>query len=112
MYKTPKMKLKVRHMRTPISKSMILRPTPDSVESVMAEETILLHLGNGTYYGLDETGTFVWSLVKDGACLTEILAAAQERYEVAEKVLEADIRSFLADLINHDLLTSKADEKD
>ena len=97
-------------MQTQISKSMILRQTPDSAESEMAGETVLLHLANGTYYGLDETGTYVWSLLKNGACLSDILVAAKVRYGVTESVLEADIGSFLADLIDHDLLMSDSDE--
>lgn len=93
-----------------ISNTTVYRQTPDSAESVMAQETVLLHLANGTYYGLDETGTFVWSLLKDGASLAAILDAAHARYGVAQNVLEADISSFLADLIKHDLLMPDSDE--
>jgi hypothetical protein len=97
-------------MQTQISKSTILRQAPDSAESEMAGETVVLHLASGTYYGLDETGTYVWSLLKDGACLSDILVAAKARYGIAEKVLEADIGSFLAELIDHDLLMPDGNE--
>ncbi len=32
-------------------------PCPDAMESRLGEETVILHLGSGTYFGLDAVGT-------------------------------------------------------
>ena len=49
-------------------------PTTQAAISRVGAETVLLHLENGTYYGLDAEGTFVWDLLRDGSNLAEICA--------------------------------------
>lgn len=81
-----------------------LTPSPQALESAVGDETVLLHLGNDTYYGLDEVGTRIWSLLKDGAALPAIRDRLAEEYEADPVTIEADMRRFLADLLAHDIL--------
>ena len=42
-----------------------LEPSREAVESRVGEETVLLHLKSGTYFGIDAVGTRIWALLKD-----------------------------------------------
>ena len=75
-----------------------LIPSSDAVESAVGDETIILHLVNGTYYGLDPVGTRIWSLLKDGIGMPDICRRLAEEYEIDLATIEADARKFLGDL--------------
>lgn len=75
-----------------------LRPSPDAVESAVGDETVILHLVNGTYYGLDPIGTQIWSMLKEGLASPEICRRLAEGYGVELATIEADARNFLTDL--------------
>jgi len=75
-----------------------LSPSDDAVESAVGDETVILHLVNGTYYGLDPVGTRIWALLKDGVATPDICRRLAEEYEIDLAVIEADARKFLGEL--------------
>ena len=75
-----------------------LTPSPDAATSSVGDETVILHLVNGTYYGLDPVGTRIWALIKDGVATPQICRQIADEYGVELAVIEADARTFLSDL--------------
>ena len=75
-----------------------LTPSRDAVESRVGDETVLLHLKSGTYFGLDAMGTRIWALLKEGMMPADICARLENEFDVERAVLEADTRRFLSDL--------------
>lgn len=75
-----------------------LTPSPDAAESAVGDETVILHLVNGTYYGLDAVGTRIWAMIKEGVATADICRRLAEEYEVDLATIEADARKFLAEL--------------
>lgn len=75
-----------------------LIPSPDAATSAVGNETVILHLVNGTYYGLDPVGTRIWGMIKDGVKTSEICRRLAEEYEIDLATIEADARKFLTDL--------------
>ncbi len=75
-----------------------LRPSPDAVESAVGDETVILHLVNGTYYGLDPVGTRIWAMIKDGTATPDICRRLADEYQVELPTIETDARKFLTDL--------------
>jgi len=57
----------------------------------VGEETVILQLESGTYYGLDPVGARIWQLIGDGRNLGEVCGAMLEEYEVEREQLEADV---------------------
>ena len=75
-----------------------LTPSADAVESAVGDETVILHLVNGTYYGLDAVGTRIWSMIKTKTAMPVICATLAAEYGVALATIEDDARTFLSDL--------------
>ena len=78
-----------------------------AVENAVGDETIILHLKNGTYYGLDPVGTRIWALLKDGVAPTEICRRLADEYQVELATFEADARKFLSDLEAQGILVER-----
>ena len=81
-----------------------LTPSPDAAESAVGDETVILHLVNGTYYGLDPVGTRIWGMVKQGTSTPEICATLAAEYDIDLATIEADARRFLTDLEAQEIL--------
>ena len=75
-----------------------LEPSREAVESRVGEETVLLHLKSGTYFGIDAVGTRIWALLKEGMRPKDICQRIAAEYDVPPETAEADARRFLDDL--------------
>ena len=84
-----------------------LAPSPDAVESAVGEETIILHLKNGAYFGLDTMGTQIWALLKDGMAPTAICERICADYSADRETVETDVRQFLGDLQANDIVVER-----
>jgi len=67
-------------------------------ESSVGDETVILHLTNGTYYGLDALGTRIWAMIKQGIATPDICQLLADEFEIDLTTIESDARKFLMDL--------------
>ncbi len=79
----------------------------DAVANQVGDETVILHLGNGTYFGLDTIGTSLWDGLKAGKTPSEVCDQITKEYDVDRATVEADMREFLAELAKNDLVTKQ-----
>jgi hypothetical protein len=85
---------------------------PDSCVQVSAnayarafgDEVVVLHFGEGAYFGLDEVGAQVWALLERGEPLRAIAEAIAKRYEVSQETALRDVVNLVADLAKHELV--------
>lgn len=84
--------------------SRCLVPSPQALESAVGDEVVLLHLGNDTYYGLDPVGARIWTLLKERAALPAIRDRLAAEYAVGPETVEADMRRFLGELLDHGIV--------
>ena len=68
------------------------------------DETVLLDLESGMYFGLDGVGKRIWESVTDGKSLGDIAAIITAEYDVDESQALADVIAFASDLIERGLL--------
>ena len=64
----------------------------------VGEETVILDLGSGTYFGLDAVGARMWQGLSEGQTLAEICTALLAEYEVSPEELERDLLSLAEEL--------------
>lgn len=87
-------------------------PLPDSLTiptQVMArqvgDETVILDLASGNYFGLDPVGARVWQLVTEGKSVAQVCAIVLTEYQVTPEQLERDLERLFGQLSAHGLLT-------
>ena len=83
-----------------------LTPSDDTVASAVGDETVILQLKNGTYFGLDPVGTRVWQMLGEGMTPAAICARLGEEYEVAPDVVAADVQHLLDELEAKEVITA------
>ena len=85
-----------------------LLPSKQAMESRVGEETVILQLERGTYYGLDPLGTDIWELLKGGVEPVAISDTLAREYGASREVIEADVRRFLSDLYEHAIVVDES----
>lgn len=71
----------------------------------LGDETVILDLASGTYFGLEAVGARFWQLLTEGRSLKDSQDLLLQEYEVDAATLEADLERLLADLAGRGLLT-------
>ena len=81
------------------------RLSDDVVTREVGDETMLLDLASGTYFGLDAVGGRFWQLLEEGKSPVEARDALLEEYEDGADQLERDLENLLAELSANGLVT-------
>lgn len=79
----------------------------EQVSCSMAEEAVVLDLKAGVYYGLNEVGARVWSLVQEPRNVSDIRDAILEEFDVDPSLCERDLLVLLRDLAGRELIKVK-----
>ncbi|AAU92988.1 PqqD family protein [Methylococcus capsulatus] len=78
-------------------------PEPVVFEKV-GEETVLLNLDTGFYFGLNPVGSRMWELLVATKNPASVLASMREEYDVDDDVLERDLANLIRDLAEKKLI--------
>ena len=70
----------------------------------VGDETVILDLESGTYYGLDPVGARMWKLLAEGKTLGEVCDTLLEEYDVERERLEEDILNLAGELAEKGLI--------
>lgn len=70
-------------------------------------EAVLLDLASETYFGLNEVGSRIWSLLPDATSLATIHAALCEEFDAPAELIERDLLALATDLSKAGLVTVK-----
>lgn len=77
---------------------------PDVLSRVLDGEAVLLDLASGTYFGLNQVGTEVWSLIASSNDVAAITAGLLEVFEVDEQTARRDLEVLLVELHDRGLV--------
>lgn len=88
-------------MATPLTAR--LAPRPDVIFRTVGTEAILLNLEGGLYFGLDDVGTRIWTLLAnhDGEGVSRQLT---DEFDVTLDQARADVGSLIDQLVGRGLL--------
>jgi hypothetical protein len=78
---------------------------PQVMSRLVGDETVLLDLESGMYFGLDGVGKRIWEAIGEGLTLGEIAAIIVSEYEIEVNQAQADVIEFVGDLVERGLLT-------
>ncbi len=77
---------------------------PHVISRSVGDETVLLDLQTGLYFGLDAVGRRIWDLAGEGRTLGEIIDSIVSEFEVEPAEAQGDILSFAGTLVERGLL--------
>jgi hypothetical protein len=79
--------------------------SPHAMSRTIGEETVILDLESGTYFGLDPVAARMWQILEEGKSVGEARDAIFDEYEVERDRLEADLLTLAAELAERKLVT-------
>ena len=71
----------------------------------VGDETVILDLANGSYYGLDPVGARIWQLLAKGQTLTQVCEVMLAGYEVTREDIERDVLALVQTLTERQLVS-------
>jgi hypothetical protein len=77
---------------------------PQVMSRPVGDETVLLDLKSGIYFGVDGVGKRIWDNVSNGLSLGETAAIIISEYEVDDAQAKEDVIKFASDLVERGLL--------
>ncbi|MEQ8717478.1 MAG: PqqD family peptide modification chaperone [Acidimicrobiales bacterium] len=69
------------------------------------DDLVMLDPDSGNYYGLDDIGQHIWSLISEPAAVGTICSALMADYDVDEATCRNDVIALLSDMVEADLVT-------
>jgi hypothetical protein len=68
------------------------------------DESVILNLDAGIYYGLNPVGTFNWQLLANPRSLQDLVGLTIEEFAIDPATCEADLHDLLQELSKHELI--------
>lgn len=72
--------------------------TDKQISSQLGDESVILDLKDGIYYGLDAVGTRIWNLLASPLSVADICDKLQEEYDVQRDECGEAVIALVADL--------------
>ncbi|MCC2667835.1 MAG: PqqD family protein [Armatimonadetes bacterium] len=76
----------------------------DAVACDLGDETAILHLETGIYYGLDAVSSRVWGVLAQPVTVRELVTTLLGEYEVSRERCEEEVFTLLGQLAEHRLV--------
>lgn len=81
----------------------------DQVSTSLEDETVVLHLKDGVYYGLDPVGSRIWNLLQEPQTVKDVRDILLKEYNVEPQRCEQDLLNLLEKLANKGLIEIKGE---
>jgi hypothetical protein len=76
----------------------IVTATEGQISSDLAGEAVILNLKSGVYYGLNEVGAHIWTMLQQPTSVAAIRAAVLAEYDVEPEVCDRDVMTLIQEL--------------
>lgn len=80
---------------------------PQVMSRLVGDETVLLDLSSGIYFGLDGVGKRIWETIAEGRSLEETAMIITAEFEVNEAQAQTDLIEFVENLVERGLLETQ-----
>lgn len=81
-----------------------VRPNANTLHRELGGEGVLLQLDTGEYFGLDEIGERMWTLLMEDGDLTRVESRLIEEFDVDHGRLTKDLAAFVDELAHRRLV--------
>jgi hypothetical protein len=84
----------------------------EQVSTSLGDETVILGMADGVYYGLDAVGARLWTLLATPQRVSELVSAVTREFDVRADECERDVLALLDELAERRLVREVAGEGD
>ncbi len=81
-----------------------IRISDDVVFRQLEGEAVILNLETGVYFGLNEAGTRIWSLLQEDGSLERVVERMQNEYAVSAEALQEDVLRLVDQMLEKGLV--------
>ena len=85
-------------MDGPVDMTSVVVRSQEILASDIDGEIVMMSIREGTYSGLDATGSEIWDLLENPRPVSEICEILMERYNVERERCQEDVLAFLNDM--------------
>lgn len=87
--------------------SILYRQNPDMVATEMDGDFVMMNIGTGEYYSIRGAGARIWELASTPIAEAELVKTLCDEFAVEETVCTADVRRFVAELLEAGLILNE-----
>jgi hypothetical protein len=91
-------------MAVQIKGESVVSAVRDQVSGDLGGEAVILHVGKGVYFGLNEVGARIWNLIQQPRRVEEIQETLLDEYKVDPARCETDLFRLLRRLAKEGLI--------
>jgi hypothetical protein len=95
-------------MESTISLQTTVVAASEQVSTRLDDETVLLELKKGTYYGLNSVGSVIWELIQQPRSIEAVCSAVLEQYSVDSETCKRDVLRVIEELEGAGLVELKS----
>jgi hypothetical protein len=86
-----------------VQESRLICP-PEVLSRVLDGEAVLLHLGSGTYFGMNEVATYAWERITKGTTFGELVDSTVAAFAVERETARVDLEKLVEALVAKSLV--------
>ena len=87
-----------------LSVDAVISQGEDQVFTIVEGEAVLMSIGNGRYYRLDDIGTRIWVLIEAPTSLGALCDQLVKEFKVERDACETDVMPLLEKMLKHNLI--------
>ena len=84
--------------------NQLIQRNPDLIHADIDNETMLMSLSNGEYYGMNMVGSKIWELLENSMTVSSLVLELTNVYELTDEQCENDIQPFLISLLDKEII--------
>ncbi|MCI0650480.1 MAG: PqqD family protein [Planctomycetes bacterium] len=92
-------------MSESLSRNSVVTKLREQIAASLGAEAVILHLESGIYYGLNEVGARIWSLVEEPRTVQALIDAIVAEYDVEPEQCARDVETLLGRLVEKRLIS-------
>ena len=98
-----------RGIMQPHAPSPRLRIPDDVLFQTVADESVLLDVKQGQYFGLNAAGTRMWQLLAEHGTADAVVRGIVDEFDVDAQTVQQDVDALIGDLVARGLLIPDTD---
>ena len=91
-----------------LEKNNILNRNADILVNEVDGETVMMSIENGSYYGMNPTGNYIWNLLEQEKSIADLLENIAKTFTLSKEQCENEVLPFIQKMINEKILLIKA----